>query len=74
MEAETQLWMQRLRDEAFVRLAHLGEASGGTNQPLVTAGEPAGIGPELCNALADSPYADDLVVIGDRRSSTIDCA
>lgn len=38
------------------------------NKPLVvTAGEPAGIGPELCNALADSPYADDVVVVGDRR-------
>jgi len=34
---------------------------------VVTAGEPAGVGPELCNALLDSPYADDLVVIGDRR-------
>ena len=34
---------------------------------VVTAGEPAGIGPELCNALLASPYADDLVVIGDRR-------
>ena len=38
------------------------------SKPLVvTAGEPAGIGPELCNALADSPYADDVVIIGDRR-------
>ena len=37
-------------------------------KPLViTAGEPAGVGPELCSALADSPYAGDLVVIGDRR-------
>ena len=37
-------------------------------RPLViTAGEPAGVGPELCNALLDSPYADDLVVIGDQR-------
>ena len=34
---------------------------------VVTAGEPAGVGPELCNALLDSPYADDLIVIGDRR-------
>ena len=38
------------------------------DRPLVvTAGEPAGIGPELCSALADSPYADDVVVIGDQR-------
>ncbi len=38
------------------------------DRPLVvTAGEPAGIGPELCNALADSPYADEIVVIGDQR-------
>ncbi len=41
------------------------------DRPLVvTAGEPAGIGPELCSALADSPYADDVVVIGDRRLIT----
>ena len=37
-------------------------------QPLViTAGEPAGVGPELCNALVNSAYANDLVVIGDQR-------
>lgn len=37
------------------------------DKPLaVTAGEPAGIGPELCNALADSAYAEDVVIIGDR--------
>lgn len=37
-------------------------------RPLViTAGEPAGVGPELCNALVDSPYAGDLVIVGDRR-------
>jgi 4-hydroxythreonine-4-phosphate dehydrogenase len=37
------------------------------HKPLaVTAGEPAGIGPELCNALADSAYAEDVVIIGDR--------
>lgn len=37
------------------------------DQPLVvTAGEPAGIGPELCNALADSAYAQDVVIIGDK--------
>lgn len=38
------------------------------DQPLVvTAGEPAGVGPELCNKLVDSPYASNLVIIGDRR-------
>ena len=34
---------------------------------VVTAGEPAGIGPELCAALADSPYRDNVAVIGDAR-------
>ncbi len=34
---------------------------------VVTAGEPAGVGPELCNALADTPFRDEVVVIGDRR-------
>ncbi len=32
----------------------------------VTAGDPAGIGPEICSALAESPWAKDVVVIGDR--------
>jgi 4-hydroxythreonine-4-phosphate dehydrogenase len=32
---------------------------------VVTAGEPAGIGPELCSSLADTPYASDIVVVGD---------
>ena len=37
------------------------------DRPLVvTAGDPAGIGPELCNALINSPYADNTVVIGDK--------
>ena len=36
------------------------------DKPLVvTAGEPAGIGPELCSALADSSFAADVIVIGD---------
>lgn len=35
-------------------------------KPLViTAGEPAGIGPELCNALVDTPYLENIVVVGD---------
>lgn len=32
---------------------------------VVTAGEPAGIGPDLCVALADSPWKNRIVVIGD---------
>ncbi len=36
------------------------------NKPLVvTAGEPAGIGPELCSTLADTDFATDIVVISD---------
>jgi len=34
---------------------------------VVTAGDPAGVGPELCNTLAGSRFAGDIVVIGDRR-------
>ena len=38
------------------------------DRPLVvTAGEPAGVGPELCNRLAETPWCDRIVVIGDRR-------
>lgn len=37
-------------------------------KPLViTAGEPAGIGPELCNALVGTHFEKRVVVIGDRR-------
>mgnify|MGYP001433166716 CR=1 FL=1 len=32
---------------------------------VVTAGEPAGIGPELCLALADSPWSTKIVIIAD---------
>ena len=40
----------------------------GLTKPLiVTAGEPAGIGPEICSALATSSFRDDVVVIGDAR-------
>ena len=36
------------------------------DRPLaVTAGEPAGIGPEICDALAESRFADQVVLIGD---------
>jgi 4-hydroxythreonine-4-phosphate dehydrogenase len=38
----------------------------GTERPLaVTAGEPAGIGPDLCLALAQSQHANRIVVIAD---------
>jgi 4-hydroxythreonine-4-phosphate dehydrogenase len=39
----------------------------GTSLPLValTAGEPAGIGPDLCVLLAGEPFAGRVVVIGD---------
>jgi 4-hydroxythreonine-4-phosphate dehydrogenase len=36
-----------------------------TNPIVVTAGEPAGIGPELCLALAHSPWAAQIVVLAD---------
>lgn len=37
------------------------------DRPLVvTAGDPAGIGPELCNTFVDSPYAETTVIIGDK--------
>jgi len=36
------------------------------NKPIaVTAGEPAGIGPDLCLALAQTPVSADLVIIAD---------
>jgi 4-hydroxythreonine-4-phosphate dehydrogenase len=36
------------------------------SKPLVvTSGEPAGIGPELCLALAASPWAKQIVVVAD---------
>ena len=38
------------------------------DRPLViTAGDPAGVGPELCNILADSRFVDDIVIVGDNR-------
>jgi len=38
-----------------------------TRPIVVTAGEPAGIGPELCNALAGSEFRERVVIVGDRR-------
>ncbi len=46
-----------------------------TDKPLVvTAGEPAGIGPELCDALRETRHADNVVIIGDRRLQKSDLA
>ena len=37
-------------------------------KPLViTAGEPAGVGPELCNALVGTRFEKHVVIVGDRR-------
>ena len=33
---------------------------------VVTAGDPAGIGPEICSALAETSWASEIVVVGDR--------
>ena len=37
--------------------------------PLValTAGEPAGIGPDLCASMAGQPFPGRVVILGDRR-------
>lgn len=32
---------------------------------VVTAGDPAGIGPELCSALADTTLRSDIIIVGD---------
>ncbi len=35
-------------------------------QIVVTSGEPAGIGPDLCAMLAQEPFADKLIILGDK--------
>lgn len=43
-------------------------SSGPDSAPIaVTSGEPAGIGPEICLALGESPLANRIVVLGDRE-------
>ena len=45
------------------------------DKPLaVTAGDPAGVGPELCDALAESRLARDVVIIGDKSLQKSDLA
>ena len=44
--------------------------TSGSDSPApvaVTSGEPAGIGPEICLALGESPLAARVVVLGDRE-------
>jgi len=42
-------------------------SGAGSRAPIaVSSGEPAGIGPEICLALAGSQWAGDVVVLGDR--------
>jgi 4-hydroxythreonine-4-phosphate dehydrogenase len=38
-----------------------------TKPLVITAGEPSGVGPELCNALAGTRFEKHVVVVGDRR-------
>ena len=50
-----------------------------TKPLVITAGEPAGIGPELCNALVGTRFEKRVVIVGDRRQidarlATIDTA
>lgn len=50
-----------------MRLSSKSESRALHKPVAITAGEPAGIGPELCNALVGTRFADDVVVIGDKR-------
>ena len=38
-----------------------------TKPLVITAGEPAGVGPELCNALVGTRFAEHVIIVGDRR-------
>ena len=38
-----------------------------TKPLVITAGEPAGVGPELCNALVGTHFAEHVIIVGDRR-------
>jgi 4-hydroxythreonine-4-phosphate dehydrogenase len=49
-----------------VRHTAVSNGDSGVAPMAVTSGEPAGIGPEICVALANSPFAGRVVVLGDR--------
>jgi 4-hydroxythreonine-4-phosphate dehydrogenase len=48
------------------RPAAASSAPGGPDMIAVTSGEPAGIGPDICVALASEPFDAPIVVLGDR--------
>jgi 4-hydroxythreonine-4-phosphate dehydrogenase len=50
-----------------IRKRAVSQRLGPTAPVAVTSGEPAGIGPDICLALADSPLANLVVVLGDRE-------
>jgi 4-hydroxythreonine-4-phosphate dehydrogenase len=52
---------------AAVRPRAVSPGVDGAAPIAVTSGEPAGIGPEICLALAHTHIADRVVVLGDRR-------
>jgi 4-hydroxythreonine-4-phosphate dehydrogenase len=54
------------RLEAAVVRRPAAYAGSGVAPVAVTSGEPAGIGPEICVALANTPLAGRVVVLGDR--------
>ena len=60
-DEETELWLRRMRDEAYVEYK-----SWTLPRIALTSGEPAGVGPELCLALAAGPLPCELICLGDR--------
>ena len=64
-DEETELWLRRLRDEAFVEIKMLARVAVYIPRIVITSGEPAGIGPDACVALAQSDWPADIVVAAD---------
>ena len=50
-----------------VRRSAVSNGAGGVAPIAVTSGEPAGIGPEICLALANGPLAGRAIILGDRN-------
>ncbi len=64
-DEETELWLRRLRDEAYVEYKIRDPPR--IRASTLTSGEPAGIGPDLCLALAQRDWPCELVCLADRR-------